>query len=318
MVVKDVNDLPTLYRPDNLNGLLGQEAIVSSLKYFKKVGKFPHAFIFHGDSGVGKTTTARIIAKELKCIPNNIREFDAASHSGVDDIRKIVSTLHFSGIGDFPNKIIIIDECHRLSKQAWDVLLKPIEEPFGHVYFVLCTTEFNKIPKTIKTRCHVYGFKNANLDDLIDLLENINEEEDFELNDKLITYIAKQAEGSYRKAIVNLSACRNADTKEQIAEILSTIADKKDVAELCRLLISGKGTFVDAIKMVKNITQDGSIPPESIRIIIVNYLAAVILKNPDSKNVEYLLFLIDVFSMPYNNSEKLAPIISSLGEIYFQ
>lgn len=317
MSVMNNEDLPIMYRPNSLGDLIGQDAIVKSLKFYLGVGKLPHSFILHGESGVGKTTTARIIAKKLKCTPNNIMEFDAASFSGVDAMKQLTSNLRFSGLGDCPNRVIIIDECQRLSKNAWDALLKPIEEPFSHIYFILCTTEFNKIPKTIQTRCTNYAFKNAKFDDVCDLLDNINDEEDFGLDDNIIQYIAKQSEGSFRKAVVSLSACRNAESKEDAAEILSTIVDKKDVIELCRHLLKTGGSFKEAVVLVKDITSDGSMPAESIRIIIINYLSAVITRNPGSKSVPGILDIMDSFSTPYNNFDKIAPILLSLGEIYY-
>jgi len=309
-------DLHLVYRPQKLKDVIGQEAITKSIQSLIKKDALPHSFLFHGPSGTGKTTMARIIAKEVNCSPNNIMEFDAASFSGVDAIRDLTAGLRYVGMGKTPNKIYIIDECHSLSKQAWQALLKPIEEPLGHIYFVLCTTELSKVPKTIQTRCHGYGFKDASFDNLIDLLNYINEEEDFDLDDDLIKYIAKQSEGSYRQAIVNLSACRDAKNKKEAGAILSTVADKKEAIDLCRLLISGAGGFKDAINMVKNITKDGSIQPESIRIIVMNYMAAVILKDASSKNTERVLAIMDAFSNPYDKSEKTAPLILSIADVF--
>lgn len=309
-------DLHLTYRPASLDEVIGQDAIVKSIRGLIEDEGLPHSFLFHGPSGVGKTTMARIIAKEVGCSKNNIMEFDAASHSGVDAVRELTSGLRYAGIGNSPNKIYIIDECHSLSKQAWQVLLKPIEEPMGHVYFVLCTTELSKVPKTIQTRCHSYGFKDASYDNLIDLLESINDEEDFGIEDDLVQYIAKQSEGSYRQAIVNLSACRNATDKKEAAGILSTVADNKEVIDLCRLLIGGRSSFVEAVKIASSISKDGGVQPESVRIIVLNYMAAVLMKNPN-KDAEGVLSIMDSFSTPYDKSEKMAPLLLSLGDVFF-
>ena len=309
-------DLHLTYRPESFNDVIGQDASVKSLQTLIEGGDIPHSFLFYGPSGTGKTTIARILAKEVGCVPSNVVEFDAASFSGVDAIRELTQSLRFAGMGKSPNKIFIIDECHSLSKQAWQALLKPIEEPLGHVYFALCTTELSKVPKTIRTRCHAYGLSSASYDSIIDVLERIDEDEEFGIDPDVIQYIAKQSEGSFRQAIVNLSACRGAFNKKEAAAILSTVADSKGAIDLCRMILSGRGGYGDAVSLANSIAKDGSVQPESIRIIVLSYTAAVVLKNPN-KDSERLLSIMEAFSTPYNPSEKMAPLIMSIGELYF-
>src|SRR5260221_235773 len=142
------------YRPTHLKDVLGQSQVIKSLEHVIHE-KRAKAFIFAGPSGCGKTTLARILASKFaggQAAITNLTERDGAFASGVDSVRELVSSGLYRAIGASSVKAIIIDECHKLSASAWTVLLKPIEEPPEHVYWMLCTTEPSKIPKTIKTR----------------------------------------------------------------------------------------------------------------------------------------------------------------------
>ena len=154
--IKDTRPLHLKYRPTNLDEVIGQNAVVQSLKQQLTGQSTPHAFLFLGPSGVGKTSIARILAGMMKCDDANILEIDAATHSGVENMRSVTQMAQYRGIGESPNKFIIVDEVHALSKATFQSLLLSIEEPPPHVYWALCTTEPDKIPTTIKTRCAAY------------------------------------------------------------------------------------------------------------------------------------------------------------------
>lgn len=309
------DDLPLKYRPQDLDEVLGQGHIVKSLQSFLDKDNVPHAFLFSGPSGVGKTTVARILADDIGCVnKNNIIEFDAASYSGVDSLRKLISGSMYKGMGGSDIKVYIIDECHALSKQAWQAMLKSLEEPLPHIYYILCTTELSKVPKTIQTRCTSYIFKEASTDDVLELLNDIADSENMRFKEDILSFIAKQSKGSFRQAVVNLSACQNVFTKKEAANILATVADEKEIIDLCRLLISGRGGLNDALGIIKSIDKAGAVQPESIRLMVLNYMAKVALNNP--KNVESVLSIMDAFSTPCNPSEKMAPIIIALGIVY--
>ena len=140
-----MNDLITKYRPTTWDDVVGHKGVIRALK--ATLAKCSaRSFLFSGPAGCGKTTLARLIAKAEGC--DQPREIDAASNSGVDDMRAVAATANYRGMDGGPT-VIIVDECHRLSKQAWDALLKPIEEPPNDVYWVLCTTELTKVPKTL-------------------------------------------------------------------------------------------------------------------------------------------------------------------------
>src|SRR3989344_9677174 len=148
------------YRPQNFKEVLGQNHIVDVLESSVEENKVSHAYLFVGSRGTGKTSVARIFAKEIGVSVNDLYEIDAASNRGIEDIKELrdgVRVLPF----DSKYKIYIIDEVHMLSKDAWGALLKTLEEPPKHVIFILATTEFHKVPDTIISRCQVFTFKKA-------------------------------------------------------------------------------------------------------------------------------------------------------------
>ena len=166
----------TKYRPISLDEVIGHKNVIISLQeLFKNKATLPHGFIFVSDPGCGKTSFSRIIGNKLDCIDTNIIEVDAGIVTGVDAMRELISNLRYGGLGLNSNKLVILDEVHKLSSSAWDALLKTLEEPPPHVYFCLCTTDGKKVPETIKTRCHVYNLKPVDSNEIYNLLKLVKE-----------------------------------------------------------------------------------------------------------------------------------------------
>lgn len=187
------------YRPDNFDEVIGQDHIVKAISGGLKAGKVAHAYLLCGPRGTGKTTIARIIASELGSSVNDIYELDAASNRGIDDVREIrenVRTLPF----DSKYKIYILDEVHMFTKDAWNALLKTIEEPPEHVIFILATTELEKIPETIVSRCQSFIFKKPNDAILSKAVTNVAKKEGYKLEDGGAELIALLADGAFRDA----------------------------------------------------------------------------------------------------------------------
>lgn len=308
-------DLHVKYRPQDFDEVIGQDHVVESLKTLFKSKQHPHAYLFQGPSGSGKTTLARIVASLLGCNESGIIELDAASHSGVDNIRELTQSLSYATFGENPNKFIILDECHALSKSAFQALLKTLEEPPAHVYFALCTTEADKIPDTIKTRCHTYNLKDVSYDNLLELLSAVSEAEDIKLDVKALRVIAQAAMGSPRRALTYLSKCRGCTDIESVKLILEEPSEDGDVIELCRLLA---GRVKPQWKNITRIlsTLEGQ-NPESIRLIIVNYMSKVLLNAKNDKDALKYLNILNAFNTPCNQSEKFAPLLLSFGQIVF-
>lgn len=203
-----------VYRPQTFADVIGQDQVVKALSAQIKAGKVGHAYLFSGSRGLGKTSIARIFARELKINERDIVELDAASNNRVDQIRELnesVFTLPFSS----ERKVYILDEVHMLSTGAWNAFLKTLEEPPAHVIFILATTELEKVPETVRSRCQVFTFKKPSRADLSELVLTVASKEGYTVEPAAADLIALLGDGSYRDALSVLE------------KALATSADKK-------------------------------------------------------------------------------------------
>jgi DNA polymerase III subunit gamma/tau len=188
------------YRPAAFDDVVGQEQAVALLTGAIKQKKISHAYLFCGGRGTGKTTVARIFARDIGCNPEDIIEIDAASNRGIDEIRELrdaVRTAPFSS----PYKVYIVDEAHMLTKEAANALLKTLEEPPSHVIFILATTDPDKLPQTIVSRCQKVVFKQPDIKTLTDRLVYVTEQEGRVIGGASAELIARHGKGSYRDAL---------------------------------------------------------------------------------------------------------------------
>lgn len=187
------------YRPQTFDDVVGQDHIVSPLASAIANKTFGHAYLFAGSRGLGKTSIARIFARDIGTSDTDIHEIDAASHRRIDDIRELrdaVHTLPFSS----EYKVYIIDEVHMLTTESFNALLKTLEEPPAHALFILATTEADRLPDTIVSRCETYTFKKPNHQTLHGVVTDIAEKEGYTLEDSAASLIALLGEGSFRDA----------------------------------------------------------------------------------------------------------------------
>ncbi len=247
------------WRPQQFADVAGQQAVTQTLENALRSGRIAHAFLFTGVRGVGKTTTARILAKALNCreaiTPQpcdacvscseiaasgsvDVQEIDAASNTSVDDVREIRESVQYGTARD-RFKIYIIDEVHMLSRAAFNALLKTLEEPPAHVKFILATTELHKIPVTITSRCQQYEFKPIPLAVIRERLEHLCREEGIEITDYGLNVVARIARGSMRDAQSALdrilALCGSTVEDEQLRTVLG-VMDESVLAELVRAL----------------------------------------------------------------------------------
>jgi DNA polymerase III subunit gamma/tau len=202
------------YRPSNFREVIGQESVVKALKGAIENGAVAHAYLFAGSRGIGKTSIARIFASEIGTSSNDIYEIDAASNRGIDDIRALrdaVATLPFES----KYKVYIIDEVHMLTKEAFNALLKTLEEPPKHVVFILATTEVHKLPETIVSRCQVFEFKRPTLEILRDTVSAVAKKEGYSIEPSAAELVALVGDGSFR------------DTHGTLERVIAGISGKK-------------------------------------------------------------------------------------------
>ena len=202
------------YRPKDFSEVRGQESVVKALEGAIKNKRTAHAYLFVGGRGTGKTSVARILARELGVTDRDLYEMDAASHTGVEHIRELRESVHVMPF-ESPYKCYIIDEAHMLSRNASNALLKTLEEPPAHVIFILATTEREKILETIQSRCEIYNFKQPTREVLVQILSDVSKKEGYSLEMPAGELIALLADGSFRDGLSILQ------------KVLSSISGKK-------------------------------------------------------------------------------------------
>ncbi len=270
------------YRPQNFEDLLGQDALVQTLTNAIKNNRLHHAYILTGIRGVGKTTTARLIAKALNCTgldgkggPTihpcgvcenckaiaagrhiDVMELDAASRTGVDDIREILEGVRYKPT-NARYKIYIIDEVHMLSKNAFNALLKTLEEPPAHVKFIFATTEIRKVPVTVLSRCQRFDLQRLTIEDLTKLFNKIVAAENLKAEDEALHMIAKAADGSARDGLSLLDQAISLGAgvvKTDIVKEMIGLADRSQTFELFEKLVLGdtKETIIKLQEQYKN------------------------------------------------------------------
>jgi len=232
------------YRPKSLKEVCGQDVIKAILGNQVASNEVSHAYLFTGPAGTGKTTLARILAAMINCktglckeppkddpfssiILSNrphmdIYEIDAASNRGIEDAKKLREIVFCPPI-EMRKRIFIIDECHRLTPEAWDVLLKVLEEPPSYVIFMFCTTELNKVKDTIQTRCQCFRFKPLGMDEMVSYLKNLAFQEKILADDEVFTLLAAAAHGSLRDAISNLDLIKSTGAARITSAIASNV-----------------------------------------------------------------------------------------------
>ena len=188
------------YRPQGFSEVRGQSQVTDVLQAAIKNKKMAHAYLFSGGRGTGKTSVARILARELGVTDKDLIEMDAASNRGIDDIRELREGV-YSMPFESPYKFYIIDEAHMLTKEAWNAFLKTLEEPPAHAIFVLATTDRDKVPETIQSRCEVYTFKQPTREVLAETIMSVARKEKYEIDKPAAELIALLADGSFRDAL---------------------------------------------------------------------------------------------------------------------
>lgn len=301
--------LITKYRPRSFKEVIGQDKTVDSL-YNTIERNLAHSFLFIGPSGCGKTTLARLVANAFEIEESSIREINAAKYTGVDDMREITDSIIYRGFGVAGKKAYIIDECHMLSKSAWNSLLKSVEEPPEWVYWFFCTTDFARCPKTLETRCSTYRVNLVPARDIEDLLFTVCDEEKMEVAQGVVEACAKAAEGSPRQALSNLAKCAVARDRKEALELLARGDEKEEAVELARCL------FKDTTwrRYAELLTALKETDAESVRRVVRSYATSVALGARDVREAGRALDILAAFEKPMYN-EGIDPLVLAVGNL---
>jgi len=327
---KNTKVLALKYRPQTFDDLIGQDIVAETILNSIKVNKVPNAYLFTGIRGIGKTTTARIVAKSLNCLNGidnlckekpcenctaisdsnhiDVLEMDAASKTGVDDVRDLIEFSRY-GPTTAKYKIFIIDEVHMLSKQAFNALLKTLEEPPEYLKFIFATTEIKKIPVTVVSRCQRFDLSRIKSVELFDFIKKIKDKENGNASNDALKLIVKISEGSVRDALSLLDRALLTLDKDKVLDLASAqkifgYFDKSQLIDLFQLIFEGKET--EALNSYRKIYNQGVEP----KIFINDFLELLYyFKNIESLNIDSTNFSLN--DEEFNKIKKISENINN-------
>tara|TARA_B110001454_G_scaffold123160_1_gene114976 strand:+ start:672 stop:2354 length:1683 start_codon:yes stop_codon:yes gene_type:complete len=333
---KNTKVLALKYRPQTFNDLIGQDVVAETISNSIKANKVPNAYLFTGIRGIGKTTTARIVAKSLNCINGvdnlckdnfcenctaiansnhiDVLEMDAASKTGVDDVRDLIEFSRY-GPTTAKYKIFIIDEVHMLSKQAFNALLKTLEEPPEYLKFIFATTEIKKIPITVVSRCQRFDLSRIKTIELFDFIKKIKDKESGNASDDALKLIVKISEGSVRDALSLLDRALLTFDKDKELDLAAAqkifgYFNKSQLINLFQLIFEGKETKV--LNTYREIYDQGVEP----KTFINDFLELLYyFKNIESLNIDGTNFSLN--DDEFNKIKKISQNVSNETLILF-
>jgi DNA polymerase-3 subunit gamma/tau len=268
------------YRPKSFKTFYGNAEVITSIRaHLKKRDTFPSSILLKGPSGCGKTTMARIITSRLNISYAEVFEINVADARKIDDARDIIENLRYAPLQG-NGKVVILNECHEAVKHFQDALLEVMEEPPKNVYFILCTTDPQKLLPAIKTRVTPYLITTLDSETITKLITRVCKKEDIDLSTRMIKRVAHAAEGVPRSALVllnDLQGHEDSDSQKRIIENFQ-LEDSPQINALCQLLLKGS-SYKEVMKVSKEIQEDA----ERVRRAIMNYMSKVLQGKPHKR-----------------------------------
>lgn len=284
------------HRPDSLEDIYGNKETVQSLtKMLSKPKDCPSTFLFSGGTGCGKTTLARIIAKELKVKGNDYIEINVADDNGIGTARAIRKTMGFSP-QESPFRIYVLDEAHQLTSAAQNAFLKEMEDTPAHVKFILCTTEPEKIKPTLRGRCQQFRLEQLNDSQMIKLLKDVCKKEKEKVEKEVLKVIATDSLGHSRNALQTLDKVLATEPENRLKIAKQTILVKNQSIDLCFAMTGWKKAGWKEVQAILNGLKGQE--AETIRRAVIGYASNQLLKKDDKK----LALVLDEFIEPFYNS----------------
>ena len=267
------------YRPQSIDEMVGNESTIKAVK--KELENGSHVFLFTGNAGCGKTTLARIIAKEVGAGDLSIKEINSAENRGIDTAREVQEQMRYLP-SDGGALVWIFDECHQWLAPVQNAFLKAFEDTPDHVYFFLCTTDPQKLIKPLVSRCSVVAMKPLSNEEMTYLLKRTARAEGKRVTPEVVNAICEQAEGGSRKALKLLAKVLYLDSEEEQLEVLSAGEDENaETIELCRCLLSQGCNWARIAEILKDLDMS---EPERIRQAVMGYMNSVLLKGKMNNN----------------------------------
>lgn len=314
--------LATKWRPKDWDSLVEQSYIKTILENQIETNSIKNTYLFVGSAGTGKTTSARIFANKINEGKGNPIEVDGASNNGIDQVRTIIEDAKFKPL-DSKYKVYIIDECHAISNAGWQALLKLLEEPPKTTIFILCTTELNKVPDTIKSRCQIFTFNKISQEGIVSRLKYIIKQENLDCVDEYyidyqeeaLNYISKVSEGGMRTAISNMEKClgySNNLTIENVVKALG-ISDYENLDRLLTNILNKDAT--QSIAVIENIYSQG----KDLKLFVKQFIQFVLdaSKYQIYNSYEYIQIpnTIDIKAYAYYEYNNLLVVLDEIIEL---
>lgn len=297
------------YRPQTFKEVIGQPQVTEALAEQIQAGKVGHAYLFAGSRGLGKTSVARIFGKELGVTDKDLYEIDAASNNSVEDIRSLSENIYTMPF-ESPYKLYILDEAHMLSKSAWNAFLKTLEEPPAHAVFIMATTELEKVPETVRSRCQAFQFKKPSREGLAKLITSVAKKETVALEAGVAELVALLADGSYRDALSVLEKVISGSKDTTITRAEAEKATGAPRGELVHSLVSAiaQGKADQALMAIRK-TQDEDVEMALyLSLVLERMRAALLVRHAPELRKE----LQEELGEEYADVEKLSDADSKL------
>ena len=270
-----MKELYKKYRPKSFEDVIGQDAVVKQLEGLFKSDNFPHAVLLNGEKGLGKTSISRILRRKLKCSKFDYNEVNCANHRGIDFIRSIERNAGLSPMQG-NTKVWTLDECHMLTSEASNAFLKILEDTPKHVYFILCTTDPQKVIATIRSRCTSFALEPFDSSSLRKLIRKVCKLEKAKISEEVEDKIAANADNSARNALVLLDKVLGLEDEESQLEAISKSTVEVAAIQIARAIFDPRTKWPDMAKILKSTELE---EPEQIRWMVLGYAKTILLSG---------------------------------------